>query len=110
MSRTSSTCETSRSSPRMVPSTSRRYRSFSPSFILQSVITILQIAIGVNREHFDRWRIASRRHFERGLTRSCLLLLTRGCWMYTVALHLGARYGDPGLYENRDPFRGRVGA
>src|ERR1035438_9793402 len=51
-----STCDNSRSRPRMVPSTSRRYRSFSPSVISQSVITILQIAIdvkGKNEEAFS---------------------------------------------------------
>ena len=37
-----SCCVISRSMPRNVPSTRRRYRSFSPSFILQLAIIILQ--------------------------------------------------------------------
>src|SRR5471030_256154 len=37
--------------PRSVPSTSRRYRSFSPSSISQSVITILQIDITCQEEN-----------------------------------------------------------
>src|ERR1022692_5008967 len=49
--RVNSTCDNSRSRPRMVPSTSRRYRSFSPSVISQSVITLLQIAIDVKRKN-----------------------------------------------------------
>src|SRR5450432_1282709 len=49
ISRAISTCESSRSMPRSVPSTSRRYRSFSPSRISQSVISVLQSAIGVKR-------------------------------------------------------------
>src|ERR1035438_1163564 len=48
--RASSCWESSRSKPRSVPSTSRRYRSFSPSFISQSVIIVLQIAIAVKRK------------------------------------------------------------
>src|SRR5471030_2861890 len=51
ISRAISTCESSRSMPRSVPSTSRRYRSFSPSSISQSVITILQIAITCQEEN-----------------------------------------------------------
>src|SRR5579862_5534527 len=49
MSRAISCWESSRSRPRSVPSTSRRYRSFSPSFILQSVIILWQFAISVKR-------------------------------------------------------------
>src|SRR5450755_819106 len=51
--RAMSTCDNSRSSPRMVPSTSRRYRSFSPSVISQSVISLLQIAIAVKGKVLD---------------------------------------------------------
>src|ERR1041384_8310495 len=40
-----SCCDRSRPRARIAPSTSRRYRSFSPKLILQSVITILQFAI-----------------------------------------------------------------
>src|ERR1035441_8376477 len=50
MRRAISSWESSRSKPRRAPSTSRRYRSFSPSRILQSVIIILQVAIVVKRE------------------------------------------------------------
>src|SRR4051812_32195810 len=38
-------CVISRSMPRRVPSTSRKYRNFSPSFILRIAILILQCAI-----------------------------------------------------------------
>src|SRR6185503_2337832 len=48
--RESSSCEISRFIPRSVPSTSRRYRIFSPSVILQYAITILQYVIAVNRQ------------------------------------------------------------
>src|SRR5690348_7784153 len=51
IARTISCCVISRSRPRMLPSTSRRYRIFSPSFmsifVLQIAITILLIAISV---------------------------------------------------------------
>src|SRR5689334_18298114 len=50
ISRASSACEISRPKPRSAPSTSRRYRSFSPSVILQSAITILQIVIDCQEE------------------------------------------------------------
>src|ERR1035437_9313091 len=51
ISRAISNWESSRFTPRRAPSTSRRYRSFSPSFISQFVIMILQIAIGVKRKN-----------------------------------------------------------
>src|ERR1017187_1075390 len=41
----SSCCVISRSMPRNVPSTRRRYRSFSPSFISQLAIIILQFVM-----------------------------------------------------------------
>src|ERR1019366_5776869 len=44
----SSCCVISRSSPRRVASTKRRYRSFSPSFILQLAIIILQYVMSRN--------------------------------------------------------------
>src|ERR1022692_5094413 len=44
----SSCCVISRSSPRKVASTKRRYRSFSPSFILRLAIIILQYAMSSN--------------------------------------------------------------
>src|SRR5271157_1328390 len=53
ISRESSCCESSRLNPRSVPSTSRRYRSFSPSFISQYVLTILQSVIAVKRNNFS---------------------------------------------------------
>src|ERR1039458_3818134 len=43
-----SCCVISRSSPRKVASTKRRYRSFSPSFILQLAIIILQSVMSRN--------------------------------------------------------------
>src|SRR5579863_3093812 len=54
MARTTSCCVISRSSPRSVPSTRRKYRIFSPSRISQSVINISQIAIGVNTQKTPR--------------------------------------------------------
>src|ERR1039457_2430672 len=44
-----SCCVISWSTPRKVASTKRRYRSFSPSFILQLAIIILQYAMSRNR-------------------------------------------------------------
>src|SRR5215831_8746660 len=49
MARTTSCCVMSRPRPRRLPSTSRRYRNFSPSVILQIAITVFQFAISVKR-------------------------------------------------------------
>src|SRR5258708_277500 len=100
MARTSSCCVMARPSSRRVPSTSRRYRIFSPSVILQSEISILQFAMRCKRKincvvgqcfHgvLEYWRTRSQHYSGKALSHDAVY--------FSLATHCKLQYTYLGL-------------
>src|SRR5690242_9690134 len=78
MARTSSSCVIGRPSPRRDPSTSRKYRIFSPSFmaahlVLQIEIFILQFEIHVKKCMFKAFSHLREVSYEQAENSLCML-------------------------------------